>query len=581
MLKKITLFFFKRPDEIGLDNYLVLIYCFLAAMLSFASTIINIILGLGLISIISSLIPVLIFAPVYFYCWKSKEYVIARYVIILFSLLLLDFQWYVNYGSKGPIPYLFVILESFIILFFNRKWKFVLTSIVILNVSVLFYIEYRYPDIFGNYADNSKRLLDLYFGLILYLVMTILLLNIALKFYISQREKAEMADKLKSSFLANMSHEIRTPMNGILGFAEILKEPNLTGEQQQEYICIIEKSGKRMLSVINDIIDISKIESGLMILDIRTTDINEQIDYIYSFFKPETERKGLFLSARKSLSNERAIIRTDPEKLYAILINLVRNALKFTNKGTIELGYILKSSGESQVLEFFVKDTGIGIQRDKQEVIFERFIQADIADRQAYQGAGLGLSISKAYVEMMGGKIHVESEPEKGSAFFFTIPYKPEVPFIKDHTILAESGSQFRQKLKILIVEDDEASEMILSMEMKSYCSKILKAKTGPEAVDTCRLNQDIDLVLMDIQIPGIDGYAATLEIRKFNRNVIIIAETAYALTGDREKALLAGCNDYISKPINRESLRSMIRKYFYSEKHTEIRTHGTEAEII
>jgi hypothetical protein len=199
---------------------------------------------------------------------------------------------------------------------------------------------------------------------------------------------AEESNRLKSAFLANMSHEIRTPMNGILGFSGLLKNPGLTGDQQLEYIRIIEKSGKRMLSIINDIIDISKIESGLMKPNIKKSDINEQIEYVYTFFKPEVEAKGMKLTFGNSLTAKDAIIKTDSEKLYAILTNLVKNAIKYTKEGSIEFGYILKATGKLAELEFYVKDTGIGIPKDRQTAIFERFIQADISDKMANQGAG-------------------------------------------------------------------------------------------------------------------------------------------------------------------------------------------------
>ncbi|MDD4747090.1 MAG: HAMP domain-containing sensor histidine kinase, partial [Salinivirgaceae bacterium] len=193
------------------------------------------------------------------------------------------------------------------------------------------------------------------------------------------------------------------PMNGIIGFAELLKEPNLTDVEQQKYIHIIENAGQRMLNIINDIIDISKIEAGLMITNKTETDINEQINYIYTFFKSEIENKGIKFSFKSPLPTKEATIKTDREKLYAIFTNLVKNALKFTTEGAIELGYNLKETSKSIELEFYVKDTGIGIPKDRQEAIFERFIQVDISDNQANQGAGLGLSISKAFVDMLGG----------------------------------------------------------------------------------------------------------------------------------------------------------------------------------
>ncbi|MEI6435878.1 MAG: PAS domain S-box protein [Bacteroidota bacterium] len=257
---------------------------------------------------------------------------------------------------------------------------------------------------------------------------------------IKAKEKAEESDRLKSAFLANMSHEIRTPMNGILGFAELLKEPDLTGEEKTEYIRIIEKSGMRMLNIINDLVDISKIEAGQMEVSVSKTNINDQIEFIYNFFKPEVELKGIRFSFQNSLTDNEAIIKTDCEKIYAILTNLVKNAIKYTNSGSIEFGYkivetqCIASLNKTQCiaslnktpgmasLQFFVTDTGIGIPIHRQKAVFERFVQADIEDRKALQGARLGLAISKAYIEMLGGTIWVESEEGKGSTFYFTIP---------------------------------------------------------------------------------------------------------------------------------------------------------------
>jgi signal transduction histidine kinase len=243
------------------------------------------------------------------------------------------------------------------------------------------------------------------------------------------KEKAEESDRLKSAFLANMGHEIRTPMNGILGFSALLSEPGLDSEDQQEYISIIQKSGTRMLNIINEIVEISKIESGLMNVYFKDTNINEHIEYVYDLLQPEAESKKLNISFKNNLPDNEAVINTDGEKLYAILINIVKNAIKYTDEGSIEFGYNLKSNVSTSPkyvdeLEFFVIDTGIGIPYDRQKAIFERFIQADIADVEARQGAGLGLSIAKAYVEMLNGRIWVESEHGKGSKFYFTLPYQ-------------------------------------------------------------------------------------------------------------------------------------------------------------
>ncbi|HET6557470.1 MAG TPA: ATP-binding protein [Prolixibacteraceae bacterium] len=381
------------------------------------------------------------------------------------------------------------------------------------------------------------------------------------------KEKAEESERLKSAFLANMSHEIRTPMNGILGFASLLEDSDLSGETQQEYIKIIERSGNRMLNIINDIIDISKIESGLMKVDIKESNINEQMEYIYTFFKPEVEAKGMSLSFRNALPARDAIIHTDREKVYAILTNLVKNAIKYSDHGSIEFGYELKGNGENH-LQFYVKDTGVGVPKDRQEAIFERFIQVENVDSRDHQGAGLGLAITKAYVEMLGGKIWMESEEGSGSTFYFTLTDFTEKN-IKSSVPEEDMNKQIYPTvsgLKILIAEDDETSEILLSISVKTLSKEIIKVRNGFDAVEACRNHPDLDLVLMDIQMPKMSGYDATRNIRQFNKDIVIIAQTANGLSGEREKALEAGCNDYISKPINNNKLKKLIEKHFVND---------------
>ncbi len=380
---------------------------------------------------------------------------------------------------------------------------------------------------------------------------------------IDAKEKAEESDRLKSAFLANMSHEIRTPMNGIIGFAELLKEPKLTNDEQQEFISMIESSGKRMLNLINDIVDISRIDSGQISLHVEESNINELIEYIYNFFKPEVTDKGMNLIHKISLPNNQFIIPTDKEKLFAILSNLVKNAIKYSDRGTIEFGYEFKGN----YIEFFVKDQGIGIPKERQKAIFERFIQADIGDKRAYEGAGLGLAISKSYVEMLGGKIWVESVFGEGAVFYFTLPYNKQLldPTIDSNHNVENVSELPLRKLKVLIAEDDQISERLISLLIKDLCEEILVVGTGLAAVETCRDNSDIDLVLMDIRMPEMGGYEASRLIRSFNKDVIIIAQSAYVLSGDRKKAIEAGCNDYITKPINSKALMDLLIKYFRS----------------
>ncbi len=379
------------------------------------------------------------------------------------------------------------------------------------------------------------------------------------------KEKAQESDRLKSAFLANMSHEIRTPMNGILGFAQLLKNQELSGEQQKKFIGIIEKSGHRMLNIINDLINISKIESGQMEILLSEVNVNEQMHFLYDFFSPELQKKNKAVHLNKDIPDKPVIISTDQEKLVAILTNLLKNAVKFTDQGMIRFGYLSAPSH----LEFYVSDSGIGIPKDKQQTIFERFIQADLSVAGPYEGAGLGLSIAKAYIELLGGRIWVESREDQGSTFRFTLPVINVISQNKEQggIEIPDTGSEAHSDkasklLKVLIVEDDEASDMLLSMSLEKLSREIIHVKSGRDAVEKCLENKDIDIIFMDIKMPGISGYEATREIRKFNQDVIIIAQTAFAMAGDREKALAAGCTDYLSKPIRKASLLEVIGKH-------------------
>ena len=378
-------------------------------------------------------------------------------------------------------------------------------------------------------------------------------------------KKAEESDRLKSAFLANMSHEIRTPMNGILGFTSLLEEQNLPQDEINRYVKIIERSGTRLLNIINNLIDISKIEAGQMDTSLETYNLNEQINYLYEFFKPETDKKNLSLSVSPGVLNQPLLIHSDKEKVYAILTNLVKNSVKYTHEGGVKFGYELKEHPKGSVIEFFIKDTGIGIPSDRLEAIFDRFVQADIEDKKAYEGAGLGLAISKAYVEMLGGTIWLESD-ETGSRFYFTLPHT--VNDLAESLQAPQTTEQNTDKPtpnlhKILIAEDEDVSFNYLSILLNHFSNlEILRAYNGIEAIDLANKHPDINLILMDIRMPIMSGLEASTKIRDFNKKVIIIAETAFALEGDREKTLEAGCNDYISKPINKKELIYKIEKW-------------------
>lgn len=375
------------------------------------------------------------------------------------------------------------------------------------------------------------------------------------------KERAEESDKLKSAFLANMSHEIRTPMNGIIGFASLLKRPKLSGEKKDYYIELIQKSGQRMLDIIGNLLDIAKIESGQVEVQMEECALNELFDDLFTFFKPEARKKGLSLSYHKGLTDQEDITVTDATKVNQILTNLINNAIKYTHQGGVEFGY---TRDDQNMFRFYVSDTGIGISEDLQTKIFDRFRQAELSVTREYEGAGLGLSISKAYAEMLGGSMWLDSTPEKGSVFYFSIPY--QAPASRDKE---ESGSprqekenRFARDISLLVVEDDDSSYVLLQEIILDQGLSIMRANNGQEAVEKINNHPDIDLVLMDIKMPYMNGYEATKKIKQLQPDLPVIAQTAYASNEDRQKALNIGCDDYISKPIDKDQLLEMLSTF-------------------
>lgn len=373
--------------------------------------------------------------------------------------------------------------------------------------------------------------------------------------------KAEESDKLKTAFLSNMSHEIRTPLNGIIGFSELLKNQTLTDEEKKQFTTIISNSGKQLLSLINDIIDIARIESGEMSVEKDSFKLNELLDEIYRYFK---EYKELGKLAEKNvdliLSLPSAcdmVVVSDKNKLRQILTNLISNALKFTNKGTVEFGCAV--TDDERQLKMFVKDTGIGISSDNLSIVFERFRQVDDSSSKKFSGSGLGLPITKSLVELLGGSIHVESVYGEGSTFYFFIPLNIGSNQIKK----IEPVKSFSLQNKIMIAEDDDNNFDFLAVLLKKeFHISPIRARNGREAIDIFKKNPDIELIFMDMNMPEMDGYDATKMIKIIKKDVLIIAQTAYATIDEKKKCFDSGCDDYISKPINIERVYELLRKY-------------------
>lgn len=378
---------------------------------------------------------------------------------------------------------------------------------------------------------------------------------------LTAKTKAEESDKLKTAFLANMSHEIRTPMNGILGLTDMLMKSDLDEKTRSDYLAMVNSNGKLLLGLVNDIIDISKIESSQIDLNESEFSLNSLMNELHCFILAEKmvkQKETLELKYSPGFEDDKSFIFSDKTKIRQVLINLIGNAIKFTQEGEVEFGYKQDNQGD---LLFYVRDTGIGIPMEKLKLVFDRFTQADQSLTRPYGGSGLGLAISRGFVQAMGGEIWVESKEKQGSVFYFTIPYKPVKKYVAKAPEASASPADFHwENLKILIVEDNIISFKLLEISLKRTGCSILHAGNGQEAIDKVKEDKEIGLVLMDIQLPVMNGYDATVEIKKIRPELTVIAQTANALDEDRNRCLEAGCADYITKPIVLDKLLHLIQ---------------------
>ncbi|MBN2272772.1 MAG: tetratricopeptide repeat protein [Bacteroidales bacterium] len=392
-----------------------------------------------------------------------------------------------------------------------------------------------------------------------------------LKTSITERRYALESDRLKSAFLANMSHELRTPMNAIIAFSNFLKDPNLTSDKRDEYINYITTAGDTLLHLVDDIIDSAKIESKQLTINpvrCNITDILFELREVFNEIRGKKQRSHIEIKISEASRKDDVYIVTDSIRLKQVLSNLLENALKYTTEGYVEFGYVL----QADTVTFFVKDTGIGIPKDKFEYIFQRFSQIEYTVKDSFRGTGLGLSITKNLVELLGGSIWVESEIGTGSTFYFTvstetIESKPRPFGSEKKKVKYDKAQLFNWSDKnVLVAEDEDLNYKVLESVLTRARANVWRAKDGVEAIEVCQATT-IDLVLMDIQMPRMDGYAATRKIKQFNKELPVIAQTSYAMAGERENCLAAGCDDYLSKPLNLEELLIKCNRYLSSSQ--------------
>jgi PAS domain S-box-containing protein len=374
------------------------------------------------------------------------------------------------------------------------------------------------------------------------------------------KEKAQESDMLKSTFLANISHEIRTPMNGIVGFAELISREDIDQQTRNNYVSIMKKSSDQLICIIDDIIDFAKLEANQIRILQEVLDINKLLEELYIFYDNQLKKKQIdtvTLLYEKALEGNRSRIISDENRLRQVLSYLLDNAIKFTLTGFVKFGYRLVD----EKIEFYVQDSGIGIPVDKHQHIFERFRQVDEGHTRKYGGTGLGLPISKGLVNLLGGQIWLESRPDNGSTFFFTIPYRVETTIEKEsQKVVSEKQKYFWKDKVILIAEDDELNFEYIKVLLEPTEAKLVRAKDGSQVIKICS-NLNFDLILMDIRLPVLNGIQATKQLREMGIHTPIIAQTAFAMDDDEKRCLSAGCNCYISKPISKDKLFNLINQ--------------------
>jgi PAS domain S-box-containing protein len=374
---------------------------------------------------------------------------------------------------------------------------------------------------------------------------------------IAAKQRAEASDRLKTAFINNISHEVRTPLNGILGFSALIMQPDLPDEDKEQFFSIIKISSSRLLNTMASYMDISMIVSGNMEVQVKPFDLNHLLYTLRDQFQPMCTVKNLDFYLTIPEDYEICMLNSDTEVIRKAVTHLLDNAVKFTHRGEVRFGYSIKPGA----LEFFVSDTGIGISQEIQPHIFEHFMQEESSITRDYEGSGLGLSIVNGLVTLLGGKLRLESEKGKGSVFFFAIPYEKDMSGIdvpNDRFVSAP----LIDKPVILIAEDDESNYLLMVRLLRKADVTIIPAINGKEAVQKCHDHPELSLVIMDLKMPEMDGMEATREIKSFRKELPVIAVTAFAMSGDEKRALEAGCDDYIAKPVSQELLFSKLKKF-------------------
>ncbi len=552
----------KDEEWFSFEKHFLIPLSLTAIFFAFVSACLNIIIGFNQVLITIPFISMVIFLVVYYLAKKGQHLVFAKWLFIGTTLIIINLVWYYNYGARGPWLFLLVLLYSYLIFMMSGRQLLILSILLIINILSLFFYEYQHPFTLGNYPSEKARILDFYSAILLSGATAYVLMTMAKRAYTTQYKKAKMADKLKSSFLANMSHEIRTPLNAIVGFSNLLADGTIKEEEREEYIAIINSSNETLLQLIDDILDVSMIEANQLKTNEEPFSVNELLKKLEMTYQPIlAKKKKNTVRLKLNIPAENHIITSDPIRINQLMVNLLNNAIKFTEKGFIEIGFYLKNN----TIRFFIKDTGIGIEQEHLEHLFDRFYKIEDDKSKLYRGTGIGLYLCKKIAEMLNGTISVTSEPGKGSEFIFSISAKNLVVKHTDESKkklnLQASGFSIPDST-VLLIEDDLNSRIYFRKIMEELHLTILEAPDGPSGIKLFKENPDIALVLLDIRLPGISGFDVLKELKKINPNIPVIAQTAFAMAGDKEDCMAAGFKDYISKPVNRHKLIQLLQKY-------------------
>lgn len=543
-----------------------------AAAISFFGLIINYFLGFSIVLLCITISSFLFYISIYYLTKKGYFLNFLKWTSSLATILILNLLWYYNYGFRGPAPYFFVVVYSVFIYIWHSKQLYLYTGILIINLLGIFLIDYYNPDFTSNYNTQSDRIIDIYTGILFYVGLIFLVISEAKNSYIREYIKAKEEEHLKSAFLANMSHEIRTPLNAIVGFSHLLADAETQNQQRIEYKDLIEENSNQLLQLINDILDISKIEANQLKLIFKPLIIKsftKNIIHNTELLIKKSEKENIDFIIDNNFKNFQ--FETDETRLKQIVNNLITNAIKFTDKGKIQINIRI----ENRNLIFEVNDTGIGISQENLEKIFDRFYRIDNkgvvnSKQELYRGTGLGLYLSQGLANQLGGKLWAISSVGKGSTFYLSIPligYKE----VEEEKSKQEAESKIEKKqslseLKIMVVEDDFFNQIFFRELFKRFKIAITLAGTGEEAIKILEKENNFDLIFLDIKLPGMSGFDVLKEIKSMKIKSKIIAQTANAMEGDEIICIEAGFDEYLSKPIKKAMVFDILNNYIENQ---------------